>query len=87
MSCWENASRDGVGDQEERKKMVGPKAGPVTRPRRVNWGERKYVCRVDPGKVKAISYTAPAVSVRDQVLPLTDWRQEANGRFREWRLL
>lgn len=31
MSCWENTSRDGVRDQEERK--FGQKAGTMTRPR------------------------------------------------------
>lgn len=54
MNCWEDASRDGMRDREERTE-IGGKAGPMTRPRREDWAERKTICRLDSGKFKAIS--------------------------------
>lgn len=54
MNRWEDASRDRMGDQEE-KTEIGRKAGVMTRPRREDWAERKFICRLDSGKFKAIS--------------------------------
>lgn len=54
MNRWEDASRDGMGDQEDRTE-IGGEAGPMTRPGREDWVERKSICRLDSGKFKTIS--------------------------------
>lgn len=55
MSCWKEASRDGTGDQQERKEKIGEKAGPVTRRRRDDWAENKCICRLESEKLKVVS--------------------------------
>lgn len=47
MSCWENATKGGMGDQEKGKN--GQRSRQMTRPSRVNWAERKHICRFDMG--------------------------------------
>lgn len=55
MNSWDEDSRDGMEDQKERKEKVGKKVEPVTRPRGDDWAERKYICRSDSEKFKAVS--------------------------------